>query len=678
MVPANISARVAELHEALHRHNYQYYVLQAPIISDLEFDKLLRELQGYEADFPSLISPDSPTQRVGGEVSEKFAKVAHPGPILSLGNAFGAEEAKEWYERILRLDDRVENVDFTVEPKIDGLTVVLHYENGVFMQGATRGNGEIGEDITANLRTIAALPLKLPIDPNAKVVVPTRLVVRGEAFMPVAEFDAMNEKLKAAGEKTYVNPRNTASGALRNLDTKVTASRPLTLLCYQIVLIEGIALDSQWETLNYLKSLGFPVPAVSQLFSNIDDAVAYCEEWGEKRSTLSYETDGMVIKVNENAVYSDLGIVGKDPRAAVAYKYPAQEVTTTLNDIGVNVGRTGVLTPYAILEPVEVGGVVVRQATLHNFDFIFEKDIRIGDRVLIKRAGEVIPYVIGPIVDVRTGAERVFEIPSVCPVCGEPAEQPEGEVAVYCVNASCPAQLKRNIEHFVSRGTLDIDGFGEKLAVQLVDEGLLADVADVFTLDKEKLLALEGFGDKKADNLLAAIEVAKTRPLDRLLSALGVKGVGDVAARDLANAFGSFDALLTATVDDLVAIDGIGQISAQFVVDWFGRPANQKLLEKLRVLGVWPTQVVIQQTEAEQAELPFSGQTFVLTGTLPNWSRSEAKSFIEANGGKVTGSVSKKTSYVVVGESPGSKATKAEALGIQILDEAALRRLVEN
>ncbi len=675
MVPIHISTRVAELHKILHAHNYHYYVEQAPIITDHEFDQLLRELQEYEAAYPSLVTSDSPSQRVGGEVSEKFPKVAHPGPILSLGNAFGAEEAHDWAARIARLDDRVESTSFTVEPKIDGLTVVLHYENGLFVQGATRGNGEIGEDITANLRTIRSMPLRLPVAPDADVVVPTRLVVRGEAFLPVAEFEAMNEKLAAAGEKTYVNPRNTASGALRNLDTKVTASRPLTLLCYQVVLIEGVTLTSQWETLEYLKALGFPVPAVSTLFDKIDDAVAFCVEWGEKRHALTYETDGMVIKVNPNDLYEDLGITGKDPRAAVAFKYPAEEVTTTLNDIGVNVGRTGVLTPYAILEPVAVGGVVVKQATLHNFDFIFEKDIRIGDRVLIKRAGEVIPYVIGPVEAARSGAEVVFEIPTLCPVCGELAEQPEGEVAVYCMNTSCPAQLKRVIEHFVSRGTLDIDGFGEKLAVQLVDEGLLSDVADVFTLTKEQLLTLDGFAEKKAVNLVAAIDVAKTRPLDRLLSALGIKGVGDVAATDLAKRFGSLDALQAASVEDLVAIEGIGPISAQFVADWFVKPSNQKLLDKLRALNVWPTQAVVEASPDDEA-LAFSGMTFVLTGTLPNWSRSDAKAFIEQHGGKVSGSVSKKTSYVVVGASPGSKAAKAEQLGIQLLDEAALQALI--
>jgi DNA ligase (NAD+) len=666
--------RYEKLKNEINAHNYRYHVLDAPVISDLEFDKLLNELKQIEADHPEWITSDSPTQRAGAKPADRFEKVRHPAPILSLANAFGADDARAWLERITKIDDRVEKAKFVVEPKIDGLSVVLHYRDGLFAQGATRGDGEVGEDITSNLRTVRAIPLKIPVEANARVTVPSHLVVRGEAFIPIREFEALNRKLEEAGEKTYLNPRNTAAGSLRQLDPRLTASRPITLLVYQIVHAEGGKVPtSQWEILEYLKTLGFPVSAVPKRFDNLEDAIVYTETWDKRRDELPYEADGMVIKVDDLTLAAELGFVGKDPRGAIAFKFPAREVTTTLNDIGVAVGRTGVLTPYAMLEAVEIGGVVVERATLHNFDYIAEKDIRVGDRVLVKRAGEVIPYVIGPVVAARSGKEKKYKPPTKCPACGQPVEHFEGEVAWYCVNAACPAQLVRNIEHYVSRGAMDIVGLGIKIVEQLIAEGLVRDFADLYTLKKEQLLVLEGFKDKKADNLLTAIENSRNQSLQRFITALGIHGVGEVMAGDLSRRFEDLDALSKATVDDLMQIEGVGPNIAESIVDWFARPANQKVLKKLKSVGMWP------KGGAAQAEGPasdaFAGLTFVVTGTLPTFSRDDAKAFIESHGGKVTDSVSKKTSYLVLGENPGSKFEKAKALGIRIIGEEELKKL---
>jgi len=652
------------------------------VISDYEYDRLLAELHRIETQEPGWVTSDSPTQRTGAPPDAGFTKVRHPAPILSLANAFSTGGIHAWLERITKLDEMAAEADFSVEPKLDGLSVVLHYREGVFVQGATRGDGEIGEDITTNLRTIKALPLKIPVVLNQKApsYVPTYLVVRGEAFIRIPDFEQLNLKLEAAGEKTYVNPRNTAAGTLRNLDPTLTATRPLTMLIYQIVAWGDDAISSptprpatQVETIAYLRSLGFPVPE-SVYCPSIEDAITVIQPWGEKRASLDYEIDGMVIKINDHQLFDDLGVVGKDPKGAVAYKFPAQEVTTLLNDIGVNVGRTGVLTPYAILEPIEVGGVVVRQATLHNYDFIFEKDIRIGDRVRIKRAGDVIPYVIGPIEDVRTGEEVVYTPPETCPACDQPVEHLEGEVAWYCVNAACPAQLIRNVEHFVSRGAMDIVGLGIKIVEQLVSEGLVRDVADLYTLECDSLLDLEGFAEKKGENLLAAITASKEQSLSRFLTALGIRGVGEAIAADLTRYYADVDSLSQATAEGLQALDGIGPNIAKEIVDWFDRPANQRVLSKLKTAGVWPRAVIESQSTTQ---LPFSGLTFVITGTLENFTRSEIKVFIQSNGGKVTGSVSGNTNFLVAGESAGSKLTKAKALGIQVISEDDLKRLVE-
>lgn len=668
-----LKRRLEELRQEIHFHNYRYHVLDQPLISDYEYDRLMAELRQIEAEHPEWVTPDSPSQRVGGAPAEKFAKVRHPAPILSLGNAFSEAEVRAWYERIVKLDARVAQTDFVVEPKIDGLTVVLHYREGKFVQGATRGDGEVGEDVTANLRTVRSLPLSLPVDPGGPKA-PPYLVVRGEVFINLADFEALNRRLEEAGEKTYLNPRNTAAGSLRQLDPTITAQRPLNLLTYAIVAIEGQAPRRQWEVLDYLRQLGFPVTTAASLHPTLDQAIATCQEWAVRRTELPFEVDGMVIKINDLDLAADLGFVGKDPRGALAFKFPAEEVSTRLLNIGVNVGRTGVLTPYAMLEPVDIGGVIVKQATLHNFDYIAEKDIRIGDRVRVKRAGEVIPYVIGPIEELRTGAEQVFQPPQRCPTCGEKVEHFEGEVAWYCVNAACPAQLIRNLEHFVSRGAMDIVGLGIKIVEQLVKAGLVHDVADLYTLKKEELLQLEGFAEKKADNLLAAIEASRARSLARLINALGIRGVGEVVAADLAAHFGDLDRLSRASLEELQQVEGIGPNIAQAILDWFQRPANQEILRKLRKAGVWPVEQKPLTGEAEKGKL--AGLTFVITGTLPTLSREAAKEYIQQHGGKVTDSVSAKTSYLVVGENPGSKLEKARALGVQLLDEASLRRLV--
>ncbi|MBN2147849.1 MAG: NAD-dependent DNA ligase LigA [Anaerolineales bacterium] len=669
--PQDTFERLQRLRREIHFHNYRYHVLDAPVISDYEYDKLAAELRQIEAEHPEWVTPDSPTQRAGGAPLDRFTKVSHPRPILSLGNAFDAEGVRAWFERVCKLDDRVERAEFVVEPKIDGLTVVLHYEEGLFVMGATRGDGEVGEEITANLRTIRALPLRLPANPDGPQP-PRRLVVRGEAFIPLKDFEALNRRLQEAGEKTYLNPRNTAAGSLRQLDPALTATRPLTILAYAIVDAEGAVPETQWERLAYLRALGFPTPEAVHCRS-LREAIAAYDRLVEGRDRMAYEADGAVIKINDLRLADELGFVGKDPRGALAYKFPAREVSTRLLDIGVNVGRTGVLTPYAMLEPVEVGGVVVKQATLHNFDYIMEKDIRVGDRVALKRAGDVIPYVIGPLVEARTGAERIFAVPSVCPTCGQAVEHFAGEVAWYCVNAACPAQLVRNVEHFVSRGAMEIVGLGIRIVEQLIETGLVKDVADLYTVKKENLLELEGFAEKKADNLLEAIDASRRQSLGRLITALGIRGVGEVVAADLARYYQDLGALARASVEDLQCIEGVGPNIAQAIVDWFARPANQQVLSKLRTAGVWPiAEVGLTNTGLQ----PLAGMTFVITGTLPTLSREAAAELIRSKGGKAADSVSKKTSYLVLGANPGSKLEKARNLGVAIIDETRLRQLV--
>lgn len=667
--------RIEELRHLINFHNYRYHVLDSPLISDYEYDRLLSELKALETEYPEWVTPDSPTQRVGGQPAERFKKVEHPAPILSLSNAFGSDDVRAWYERLYRLDERIARAKFVVEPKIDGLSVVLHFNEGKFVLGATRGNGDIGEDVTQNLKTIPTLPLRIPVG-FERISFPNHLVVRGEVYMEMGDFDLLNKKLIDAGEKAYLNPRNTAAGSLRQLDPSLTALRPLKLLVYDIPYADGEVPISQWERLNYLRSLGFPVTEHAVQLNNLEEVIRECESWENRRAILPFEADGMVIKIDDLVLATDYGYVGKDPRGSIAYKFPSQEVITQLVDIGVNVGRTGVLTPYAILDPVDIGGVIVKQATLHNFDYISEKDIRVGDQVKVKRAGEVIPYVIGPVINVRNGTQHIYKPPSFCPVCGEPVENIPGEVAWFCVNSACPEQLIRNIEHFVSRGAMEIIGLGIRIVEQLVDSGMVKSVADLYTLKKERLLELEGFADKKADNLIEAILASKNQPLERLIVALGIRGVGEVGANDLARKFSNLDELSQASFDDLISIEGFGPNTAKAILDWFLSPTNQKILSKLKAENVWPINKNNQEVEFYNQSL--AGRTFVVTGTLPTLSRQDTKILISQFGGKVTNSVSAKTSYLVVGENPGSKLDKAVELNIPIIDENGLKRLLQD
>lgn len=667
-------ARIKQLRDEVNFHLYRYHVLDAPVISDAEYDALYRELQELEAAHPEFVTADSPTQRAGAMPLEAFEKVTHAAPILSLANAFSAEDLLAWRTRIGRLLPEPDmQLAYVVEPKLDGLTVVLTYRDGRFVQGATRGNGEVGEDVTQNLRTLFALPKRLPVDPQVDTAVPPLLVVRGEVFFPLDRFEALNAARAEAGEPLYMNPRNTAAGSLRQLDPAKTAERPLTLYCYDIVAAEGADIPArQWERLELLRRLGFPVSPDNRLCVDETAVIAAYQDWMARRNQINYEVDGIVVKIDDRPLADSLGFVGKDPRGAIAMKFPAQEKTTRLLDVQVNVGRTGTLAPTAVLEPVEIGGVIVRNATLHNYDEIDRKDIRIGDRVLVKRAGDVIPYIVGPIVDLRDGSEQPVQRPTHCPVCGEPAVDYPGEVAIYCDNAACPAQLARSVEYFVGRGAMDIDGFGSQTAVLLVEQGLVSDVGDIYGLQRDDLLQLEGFKDRKVDNLLAGIEASKAQPADRLLTALGIRFVGNVVATTLLDALGSIDVLATAGADRLELIEGIGPTTAAAVVDWFARERNQVLLEKLRRAGL--TFAVAQRSASGPA--PLDGLTFVITGTLPTLSREEAKALIEDAGGKVTGSVSKNTDYLLAGEKAGSKLAKAEALGVPLLDETALRALL--
>lgn len=672
----NPEQQISKLRDELNFHLYRYHVLDAPVISDAEYDALYHQLKALEEAHPDFVTADSPTQRAGAEPLAGFEKITHAAPILSLQNAFNADDLFAWRTRIGRhLSDPAMQLDYVVEPKLDGLTVVLTYRDGVFVQGATRGNGVIGEGITQNLRTIRSLPQRIPVDPKSDVTPPEYLVIRGEAFFPLDKFEQFNAQRLEDGEAMYMNPRNAAAGSLRQLDSGITAVRPLTLYCYDFIAWEGGDVpDEQRERLDLLRQLGFPVSDDNQYCANLEEVAAAYENWIEKRNQINYEVDGLVVKINNRPLADSLGFVGKDPRGSVAMKFPAQEKTTKLLDIKLNVGRTGILAPNAVLEPVELGGVVVQNATLHNFDEIARKDIRIGDTVLIKRAGDVIPYVIGPVVDLRDGSERPILPPEQCPFCDAPVRRIAGEVAVYCDNPACPEQLVRRVEYFVGRSAMDIDNFGSQTGALLLEKGLIHDVADIYMLDRDSLLELEGFKEKKVDNLLAGVEASKQQPLDRLLTALGVRFVGNVVATLLLDQLGSIDALAAATQEQLEAIEGIGPQTAVSVTDWFAQAQNQQLLEKFRAAGLKFEGETKRGADTPQ---PFASLTFVITGTLPTLSRGDAKSLIEAHGGKVTGSVSKNTDYLLAGEKAGSKLTKAESLGVIVLSEGDLRGMIE-
>jgi DNA ligase (NAD+) len=662
--------RAAALRDLLHRYSHEYHVLDAPSVDDAEYDRLLRELQTIEERDPQLRTPDSPTTRVGATPSSAFAPYRHSVPMLSLGNAFGADELRVWHQRVCRLLAD-EPVAYVAELKIDGLAISLRYEGGVFVSGGTRGDGSIGEEVTPNLRTIRSIPLKL----SGKA--PRVLEARGEVYMRRRDFDAMNAKRIEAGEPPFVNPRNSAAGAVRQLDPRITSTRPLRFFAYAIGECEpALRARTQFELLDELHKFGLPVNEHRRRFEDFDELVAYCEEWGARRASLDFGIDGIVVKVDSLEHQRRLGFVGKDPRWAIAFKYPPEEARTTLKSIEVNVGRTGSINPYAVLEPVHVGGVTVTNATLHNEDFIREKDIRPGDVVIVRRAGEVIPEIVGPVVAERAGKRlREWHMPSRCPVCGSAIHRAEGEAMAYCTNSTCPAQLKEGLRHYASRGAMDIEGLGDKMCELIVDASLVHDVADLYHLDAKKLLALPRTGEKMAANLLANIEASKKRPFWRLLYAIGIRFVGAQTAQILADEFTDIDALAAADMDDLQAVEQIGPVVADSIATYFKQQQNLKVIEKLRASGV----NMRGEPVVRRAKLggKLAGKTFVLTGTLPALSREEASAMIVAAGGKVSGSVSKKTDYVVAGGSAGSKLTKAEQLGVAILDEDGLRKLLE-
>jgi DNA ligase (NAD+) len=671
--PQDPASRAARLRALLHYYAYRYHTLDQPEISDAEYDALMHELRAIEEAHPELVTADSPTQRVGAEPLGEFARVAHPHPMTSLTDAFSREEVVAWRDRLLRLLPEDAELAYVAEPKIDGLAVALTYERGLLVRGATRGDGVHGEDITANVRTIRNVPLRIPVSGDAPP--PPVIEVRGEIYMPRDLFLRMNEERVAQGMEPFANPRNASAGSVRQLDPRITAVRPLRLFAYAVGYIDdGVPLATQWKALNYLRDLGFPVNDDIRLFADFDRVLAYAEEWMDKRDAMNYEADGMVIKVNDLATQQRLGVVGNAPRWAIAYKFPAREATTRLEDIGVNVGRTGVLTPYAILEPVRLGGVTIRQATLHNFQDLARKDLRVGDMVVVRRAGDVIPQVTAPVAALRTGDETPYEPPTACPVCHEPVRQEEGEVAVYCVNAACPAQVVGRIEHWVSRGAMDIDGFGTRLSEDLVAEGLVTDVADLYTLRVEDLLPLEGFGDKRAENLVAAIDASRDRPLWRVLTGLGIRGVGAKVAQSLADHFCSLEALMAAPAAALEDIAGIGGVLAESVAAFFALESNRALVARLRERGVRLSDEAQQEEERPQ---PLAGLTFVITGTLPTMSREAAAALIVSHGGKVTGSVSRSTDYLLMGDKPGAgKTNQARSLGVPAISEEELRHML--
>jgi DNA ligase (NAD+) len=671
MVEPGVAERIAELRQQINYHNYRYYVFDDPVVSDAEYDALMDDLRELEAEHPELITPDSPTQRVGAQPAGGFVKVEHPAPILSLDKATSGEEIRAWWERVSKfVPPDAPAPAWAVEPKLDGLTVVLHYEDGLFVLGATRGDGYVGEDVTVNLRTVRTLPLRIPVTSDGPPP-PRRLVVRGEAMMLIEDFEELNRRQTEAEDKVFANPRNAAAGSLRQLDPRVTASRPITLLCYSVVAADGPQPSTQWETLQYLRQLGFPLSEHVARFESLDDVVAYCEGWVDKRDTVPYEVDGLVIKVDDLATRAAMGVVGRAPRGAVAFKFPGREATTRVRSIGVNVGRTGALTPYAVLDPVRLGGVTIRKATLHNFDDLQRKDIRVRDKVVVRRAGDVIPYVVGPVVAARTGEEEVYQVPRVCPSCGEPVVSDEDEVAVYCINVACPEQRVRRVGHFAA--VMDVEGLGERTVQLLVQRGLLRDAAGLYSLEREDLLQLEGFAENSSDNLVAAIAATRDRPLSRVISALGIQGVGGTVAQLLAQHYRSLDDLAAASHEELETIPGLGPHTASAVTEWFARPRNREFVEELRRAGVR----LEQEVPAAPVEGPLEGLTFVITGTLPTMSREEATRLIEQHGGRVTGSVSSKTDYLLAGESPGgTKYRKAQQLQVPAIDEARLLEMV--
>jgi DNA ligase (NAD+) len=670
-VPRSVAARAAALREAIERANYDYYVRDAPTLPDAEYDRLFRELQALEREHPALATPDSPTTRVGAAPLTEFTQVAHATPMLSLGNAFGEAETEAFDRRVREGLDAQGDVDYAVEPKFDGLAISLTFARGVFARGATRGDGQAGEDVTANLRTVRAIPLRLRDGPA-----PGLLEVRGEVFMLKRDFQALNREQRSAGAKEFANPRNAAAGSLRQLDSRVTASRRLTFCAYGLGQYSGghVPRDRHSRQLDYLASLGLPVSAQRRVVSGLSGLLGYYREIERQRAELPFEIDGVVYKVDELPGQERLGYVSRAPRFALAHKFAAEEEITQVLGVDVQVGRTGALTPVARLAPVFVGGVTVASATLHNEDEIRRKDVRVGDTVVVRRAGDVIPEVVSVVKERRPAGARPFHLPQACPVCGSRVERVEDEAIARCTaGLYCPAQRKQALLHFASRRALDIEGLGDKLVDQLVEHGVVKTPADLYRLEPAALANLERMGEKSAANLLAAIDKSRDTTLERFIFALGIRNVGETTARDLARHFGKLDALMDADEAALQAVPDVGPVVAASIAGFFGEPRNRKVVQELRKLGVrW-----VEGRAKAPAELPLAGKTFVLTGTLSGMSREEATVRIVARGGRVSGNVSKKTHYLVAGTGPGSKLEKARALGVEILDEKALAKLLE-
>lgn len=665
--------RVAELIDQIRAWDRAYYLEDAPVVDDATYDVALRELRALEEADPTLVRPDSPTQRVSGGVTTAFQEVRHLLPMLSLANARDDDELLAWDQRVRKLlaeagADPDDEPVYVVEPKIDGLALSLVYRDGVLERAVTRGDGEAGEDVTANVRTIRSIPLALD-DPAP----PPLLEVRGECYIPIDAFQRLNEERLDAGLPVYMNPRNTAAGSLRQLDPAITASRPLAFWAYALGAHEGIAFTSHHEALEWLRTRGFPVnPRITQL-RGIEDVRTACHAIEADREALGYDIDGAVVKIDDLALQRTLGFVGRDPRWAVAFKFPPTTRTTKLLAIEINVGRTGALNPFAELEPVEVGGVVIRHATLHNEEDIHRKDLRIGDTVIVHRAGDVIPQVLGPVLDARTGDERVFHMPADCPACGEPVVKNEEDAKHFCVNPRCPSRDVEGIKHFVSRQAMDIEGVGEKLIARLYELGLVTRASDLYRLTVDDLLPLEGFQETSARNTVAAIDASRQRPFGNVLFGLGIPHVGLVTAQAIARAFGSMERLMEAGADQIAEVEGVGPVIADAVAAWCADPERQAEVAALQAAGVT---LALTADEMPVTDGPLSGMTIVVTGTLEGYSRDEAREAIERAGGKATDSVSKKTSYVVVGASPGSKVAKAEKAGVPILDEAAFTALL--
>jgi DNA ligase (NAD+) len=757
----DIAQRAAELREQLHYHIYRYNVLNKPVITDAEYDKLYHELVTIERENPELRSPDSPTQRVGSDLDTSFAKVPHPSPILSLSNCFNAEDLQKWEERNRKLLHSGVTLDYVLEPKLDGLSIVLTYIDGVLKTAATRGNGELGDDVTPNIRTISTVPLRIPANPESKRKAPPRLVVRGEVLFSKADFEKLNQEQEAKGLPRYVNARNTASGSLKQKDSRITAERALNAYIYDIVASDGLKLSTETELLEFMTDMGFNVVPHYEYYPSLNAVIEQLGTWEKRRAGLPFEIDGVVLKINTIHFREELGVIGKDPRGATAYKFPAEEGSTKLLGVTINIGRTGKVTPTAQLEPIYIGGVTVSNASLHNYDLIEQLDIRMGDKVVIKRSGDVIPYVIGPVEGARDGSETPIAAPIECPNCGSRLENPEGAVDLFCPNPKCPERVFRSLEFFVSRGAMDIEGMGPQTIKQLIDAKLITDEADIFYLTADPISKLEGFADKKIVNLLASIEAAKHRSLEQLIASLGIDGVGGVVSYVLANQFRKMDALLLLAsqvkaketafialvqpfealqetvegrlpdvlkarhrlqnplvelvpryldkssdlesklnrllkpllaiapsnapsisqiseelselidaVKPLMSIEGLGSVLVRSIVEWFAEPFHQALLHKMREAGV--NMVAEDRVLAGNS---LEGKVFVITGTM-SVPREQIESLIESYGGKITGSVSKKTDYVVVGENAGSKAAKAAELGVKILSEDELRALV--